>query len=379
MKSAVHSELFWNEPYKLELTRAVDPLGFDALREAMSNILAPFLTAGTRHAEHYVAVTVGLRWAKGRCENSIDKKIWPFFGAFERGLLQYWHCDPRNRPARLDYLGKNSIKDICNGRAPNIDKQILADQRATGLLGRYIESLRAIGLIHAGRIATDDSAVTKFLGDPQFEWDGRTPGSWSRLSAIFSPVDVRTAWPRLGKNLFDLADHPQQRIQMNCTARAICTSPGARWVQLANSSKLLEPQRRIAAATAPTEELETQLRDIFSTLLRGRPAPVSTETTTRIQRLASQITERRVISTVWPGKPPIAQVLEKQIGTVATGRLSQEALLKWHLEVMEARGVEPWLLDMGERSTRTLPTTRASPDSRLTNIRTLIGETKWAA
>src|SRR5689334_19146518 len=94
------SELFWNAAFPLESTRAVDPLGFDALREAMANLLAPFLTAGTRHAEHYVAVAVGLRWAKARAKSVVDKEIWPFFEVFERGLLQHWHSHPARRPAR---------------------------------------------------------------------------------------------------------------------------------------------------------------------------------------------------------------------------------------------------------------------------------------
>ena len=77
------------------------PSGFDALREAMSNVLAPFLTGATRHAEHYVAVAVGLRWAKSRANRPVDKYIWPLFGAFERGLLQYWHlCPGKGRPAQ---------------------------------------------------------------------------------------------------------------------------------------------------------------------------------------------------------------------------------------------------------------------------------------
>src|SRR6266404_6821168 len=113
MKSAARSELFWNAPHKFESTRAVDPLGFDALREAMSNVLAPCLTGATRHAEHYIALAVGLRWAKSRATQSVDKNIWPYFELFERGLLQYWHREPSSRPARKRYLGKRVISTIC--------------------------------------------------------------------------------------------------------------------------------------------------------------------------------------------------------------------------------------------------------------------------
>jgi len=54
MTTLCRSELFWNAPYRFPSTRAVDPLGFDALREAMSNDLVPFLNGAPTHAEHYV-------------------------------------------------------------------------------------------------------------------------------------------------------------------------------------------------------------------------------------------------------------------------------------------------------------------------------------
>jgi hypothetical protein len=261
MKSETRSELFWNAPHKLTSTRAVDPLGFDALREAMSNVLAPFLTGATRHAEHYVAVIVGLRWAKKRAGLALDKDIWPLFGAFERGLLQYWHRNPANRPARRRYLGKKRIAILCQGKRPDVQAWILQDQRGVGLLGSYIESVRAIGLVKPGLIVTEEDAATQFLGDPRFEWAGTSPGNWEGLSEIFGHVDLRRAWPRLGKLLFDSSIISEQRLQMHSSARAVCSSPNADWSRLAQSQALLEPQRRIAAATGLTATLEARLRD----------------------------------------------------------------------------------------------------------------------
>ena len=378
MKSENHSEVFWNAPHQLEFTRAVDPLGFDALREAMSNVLAPFLTGATRHAEHYVAVAVGLRWAKSRANRPVDKYIWPLFGAFERGLLQYWHLCPRNRPARRSYLGKRRIREICEGKRPDVQAPILQDQRNVGLLGNYIELLRAIAFVKTGQIVLDDEAVTQFLGDFRFEWAGTSPGSWQTLIEIFAAVDFRNAWPRLGKRLFALTDQTQQRVQMHSTARAVCGSPNSDWAQLAQSSALLEPQRRIAAATNPTAELETQLRELFGELLMGHNVPVTNAKARQLGKLATQITKLDVINTVWPSQPALAQTISRQIETAAKGRLSGKTLLEWHLEVMRARATEPWILDLGERSALRLTTTRADPDFRLTNLRTLLRETRWA-
>jgi len=378
MKPAIHSEIFWNAPHLFESTRAVDPLGFDALREAMSNVLAPFLTGATRHAEHYVAVAVGLRWAKSRASRPLDKDIWPLFRAFERGLLQYWHLCPGNRPARRRYLGKRRIAEICAGKRPNVQAPILRDQRGVGLLGSYIESLRAIALVKPAQIVIDEEAVTQLLGDPRFEWAGTSPGNWQSLVEIFAGVDLRSAWPRLGHRLFDLADLSQQRAQMYSAARSISASPNADWVRLAKCRTLLEPQQRIAAATGLTAELEARLREMFGELLKGQKPAVTRAMVGRLAKLAGQVTKLRVIDTVWPSEPALAKVLRLHIENAARGRLSEKALLEWHLEVMRARGTEPWVQDLGERSALKLPTDRADPDFRLTNLQTLLRETKWA-
>ncbi len=378
MKPDSHSQIFWNARHELASTRAVDPLGFDALREAMSNVLAPFLTGATRHAEHYVAVTVGLRWAKTRANRPIDKLIWPLFAAFERGLLQYWHMCPASRAARRTYLGKRLVAEICKGKRPDVQAPILQDQRGVGLLGSYIESLRAIGLVNPGQILINEQAATQFLGDPQFEWAGTSPGSWHTLINIFRVVDSRNAWPRLGKRLFDLTDQTQQRVQMHSSARAVRGTPNADWMHLAQSSALLESQQRVAAATGPTSELETRLRDLFGVLLNGRDITVTKGTAKTLGTLARRITKLEVINTVWPSWPALAQTMERHIENAAKNRLSQRALLEWHLDVMRVRSTEPWIQGLGERSAIKLSTARADPDFRLTNLRTLLRETRWA-
>ena len=48
------SSLFWNQPPDRDPTRSVDPLGFDALREAMADKLVPLLTGATRDADEYL-------------------------------------------------------------------------------------------------------------------------------------------------------------------------------------------------------------------------------------------------------------------------------------------------------------------------------------
>ncbi|BAU49569.1 hypothetical protein SVA_3021 [Sulfurifustis variabilis] len=374
----MRSELFWNEPYRFVSTRPIDPLGFDALREAMANVLAPFLTGATRHAEHYVAVVVGLRWAKSRATRSIDRDIWPLFAAFERGLKQYWHRHPGNRSARRRYLGKRRIADICNGKRPDIQAPILQDQRGVGLLGNYVESVRAIGLVRPGELVIGEKAVTQLLGDPRFEWDGASPGSWQKLDYIFSSVDVRSAWPKLGRRLFDKGEASEGRIRMYSSAQAVRRHPTLDWLRLAGGRELLEPQRRIAAATGATAELEERLRGLFSDLLAGLVPRLADATVRRLANMGRQLVKLEVIDTVWPGQPVLAKAIRAQIERVASGRLSAETLLDWHHEIMGARGTERWLQELGERSALQLPKERGDPDFRLTNLRTLLQETRWA-
>ncbi len=346
----------------------------------MSNVLAPFLTGATQHAEHYIAVIVGLRWAKQQAALPVDKEIWTRFARFERGLKQFWHLVPSARPARSRYLGKREIAKICAGDRPNIHAQILVDQRGVGLLGNYIESLRAIGLVGAGQIVVDDAAVTHLLGDPRFEWNGVNPASWEALRKVFAAVDQRSAWPRLGRRLFDangLTALNDERLRMNSAARTLVAHLGLSWHQLAASRFLLEPQRRIAKATRPTADLEDGLRELFTRLLNGETPKPSRAMVRRLSGWAQQIIDLDVLGTVWAAEPALAKALRRQIDAVGNGRVSAHSVLNWHFEVMSARGTERWIRDVGERSSLKLTSQRNDPNYRLTNFRTLLQETKW--
>lgn len=380
MATFSRSRLFWNSPYQFSSTRAVDPLGFDALREAMSNVLVPFLTGATTHAEHYVAVIVGLRWAKGIASPSVDEQIWRHFARFERGLKQYWHRHPSGRPARSRYLGKRRISVICRGPRPNLDGAILVDQRGVGLLGNYIESVRAAGLVQRATLSVDDSSVVDLLGDPLFEWNGKTPSTWPALDSCFQSVDQRGAWRRLGRLLFDCGTEDDDHARMYSAARTLHARPnGDSWIHVATSKALLEPQRGIAAATQIITALEDGLRTLFSAMLVGEEPKVSRSVRSRLARLARQAIELKVIATAWPHEPPLARVLTAQIEMAANEQVSATTVLRWHHDIMTARATDHWVAALGERSTLQLPAARSDPDFRFANLRTLIRETRWAA
>lgn len=344
----------------------------------MSNVLVPFLTGATSHAEHYIAVAVGLRWAKAEASRVVDGEIWSRFRFFERGLKQFWHRHPSNRPARRRYLGKREIAAICDGLRPNVNRPILVDERGVGLLGNYIESIRAIGLASTGSIAIDDTAVSDLLGDPRFDWTGTSPANWGALDGIFAKVDQPRAWPRLGHRLFDGHDFSETKMQMFSAAKTARANVLGDWGRLAGSPLLLEPQRRVAKATGVVTEIEEHLRQIFEGMLAGQAPTIAGATARKVLGLAGKVLELNVINTVWPHQTGLAQVILKQFEGAAKHRLTANSVLRWHLEVMRSRGTDPWIQEIGERSALRLAGDRAEPDFRLGNLRTLLRETRWA-
>lgn len=73
--------------------------------------------------------------------SSVDAKIFnQGFSPFERGLKQYWYKFRGTTSG-----GINIVRKLCEGLQPDLRRPILVDQRATGLLGNYIVSLRGMG------------------------------------------------------------------------------------------------------------------------------------------------------------------------------------------------------------------------------------------
>src|SRR5690349_18769754 len=132
--------IVWNIADQHLKERAVDPLGFDALREAMSDVLVPFLTGATRRAEDYLWILVGLEWAERTATTRLDVDIWSRFERFERALKLFWFKYTSHRR----FSGLRIIEKICRETRPDVSRAILTDQRGTGLMGNYIVSLRSI-------------------------------------------------------------------------------------------------------------------------------------------------------------------------------------------------------------------------------------------
>jgi hypothetical protein len=172
----------------------------------------------------------------------------------------------------------------------------------------------------------------------------------------------------------------EDRFRMYAAARTLKFSrPGDAWIQFATRKTLLEPQRQVAAATQSATQLEDGLRELFGAMLQGQEPTVSPSARNRLARLARKIISNNIIATIWPNEPPVAQVLEMQLDVTAHAQMSAAAVLQWHHEIMRVRATEPWLHAPGERSMLMLSAARGEPDFRLTNLQTLLRETKWVA
>ena len=335
------SSLFWNRAEKHTGDRAADPLGLDALREAMSNTLVPLLTGGTRRAYEFVWTLIGLRWAREHTGSTIDKDIfYNGFAMFERGLKQYWYYSSKRTGA-----GSNIIKQICQKRKPDLNTPILSDQRATGLLGSYIMSLRGMELVKSNSLLLNDDQVDKVLGGVKFTSGRNWSSSWDGLTHAFSSVSL--AWPtrRIGVRLFKESDDSMHRAARAVLAVRKGNSWPNGWGNVA-MRQLDAEQARIGRAAGPVAAFEGEALGAFATLLRG--GRISSSTKVSLKRLARRVKGADPFPSAWKSSMPLRSAIYFALTELAAGRDPAETLTRLHLKVTkEIRGNEPWINERG--------------------------------
>lgn len=361
---------FWNRPSTREINRSADPLGFDALREAMADGLVPLLTGGTRDADEYLWTLIGLRWARQETGAVVDKVLFNRgFAIFERALKQYWY-----RFEKRSSSGITVIKLICEQSAPDVQRRILLDQRATGLLGNYIVSLRGMGLVQKDSLRLVDEASELLLGDiafaPRRGWDS----SWASLSQAFKSVSLKLAKKRLGNRLFQGAVH-----EMNQAARAFRAKPSAtNWFKMSRRA-LGADQARLAAATRPVAFLESKALEAFGLLLRGHeklPGLMKRQ----VQSLAVEVRDANPFPPSWDTSSRLRGAMSGALSALAKGQSIERTLLQLHLEVtQEVRHTDPWLRCLGESPAafQDWKPGAGIPDYRFGNLRRLVRQTNW--
>jgi len=365
----MNSVLFWNQPPMRDQTRSVDPLGFVALREAMSDKLVPLLTGATQDADEYLWTLLGLRWAHETTNSSVDATLFgKGFAPFERALKQYWYKF-RGRKSG----GINVVRKLCEEARPDVDRPILVDQRATGLLGNYIVSLRGMGFVQKDSLRLHDDAVDRLLLDIRFDPKRSWTSSWSALNQSFNGIELKSARQRLGGRLFGGESQEMIRAAKAVLARAKASA----WAQTARR-ELDREQARLANATTAVVRLEKAALDAFGELLRGEktfPAPARRS----LRSLAVAVRNADPFPSSWPTGSPLRSAIHDALSSLGRGREPALTLLRLHKAVMQVRQTEPWLFQIGGTPAgfEMWRPGIGEPDFRFRNLRTLVRQTKW--
>ena len=363
--------LFWNAPPKRDDTRAVDPLGFDALREVMADGLAPLLTGATRHADEYLWTLIGLRVAPQLADSTVDDEFFAKgFAPFERALKQYWLKFESRRSG-----GVNTVEELIEGKCPTLSRPILADERATGLVGSYIVSLRGLGLIESNSLRVCSHETDKLLAAVEFNpKPTRWASSWKNLEQTFSQPDLRAAKRRLGRLLFATS-----QPLMNAAARAVRRSPSARdWHQVRWDAPGCG-QARVAKATESVAALGKTALLAFADLLKGDTS-LPPKQLQQLRRMAERALQANPYPDGWATDNRLRRIMDITWSRLADGKDVEAALVELHVEVTRGiRQTDPWIERVGERSESFADWEpgRGAPDYRFANLFRLLIETGW--
>ncbi len=353
--------------------RFVDPLGLDALREAMADTLVPLLTGATRDADEYIWTVVGLRWAQKETGSSIDSTIYnKGFAVFERALKQYWYKFCRKKSS-----GIKVVKELCDRPKPDVGRPILVDQRATGLLGSYIVSLRGMGLVQKNSLQVVEDVSYRLLADVHFTARNWT-SSWNNLEDTFShrKFDFAEVRKKLGVCLFS-----GDNQSMMHAASAIRKEPKAvSWDQVAQHLNDKE-QIRIAKATKALIQFEKAALAAFEEMLHGEKT-LSDSMRKKMCSSAIAVQKADPFPSSWTKSNPLRKAITIALVSLATSNHTNPAavLLRLHKSVThDIRKNEPWISDLGD-----IPTvftkwkpSEGTPDFRFGNLRKLVVQTKW--
>jgi hypothetical protein len=338
----------------------------------MADKLVPLLTGATRDADEYLWTLVGLRWAREATGSSVDATIFnKGFAPFERALKQYWYKFRRRVSG-----GINVVKKLCDDAQPDVQRPILVDQRATGLLGNYIVSLRGMRLVQKDSLCVDEDAADRLLVDIKFAPPRGWIASWDALKGAFSGIELKLkpVRRRLGVRLF-AGESPE----MTRAARSVLTRPGATsWAQVGRRD-LDSEQARLAEATTALVRFETVAIEAFGGLLRGeKTLPQATRRSLR--SLAAATRHPDPFPSSWGESNPLRSAICDALFSLARGRDPAAALLGLHITVTrEVRQTEPWLAHLGDMPAgfQRWPPSAGVPDFRFGNLRNLVHQTRW--
>lgn len=371
----MQDSIFWNKPPIRERGRSVDPLGFVALREAMADALVPLLSGATRSADDYIWTMIGLRWAMERTGSVIEDKIYNDrnygFATFERALKQYWY----KKSGRISGLGVNVVRDICDGARPDVTRQILVDQRGTGLLGNYVVSLRGMDLVEKNTITLKMESVDRLLGDISFNTTRDWLSSWNTLHNVFNRTQssalFKAAKYRLGVKMFG------ENQSMRRAARSVLLSNNAKNWGSVKKNELDSEQAYIAEATNSVSLFEKRALNAFHKLLQGQESILNSEKTA-LRDAAVAVSKVKPFPLSWTSDNALRKAISSSILSLTRGASQVDSILQLHISITnKIRHNEPWISSVGEVNShlRDWRPNTEMPDYRFGNLIDLIHQT----
>ena len=336
----------------------------------MADALVPLLTGATGDADEYLWTLVGLRWARELTGSSVDAKIFnQGFARFERALKQYWYKFEGRRSG-----GITVVEKLCKGSQPELGRPILVDQRATGLLGNYIVSLRGMGLVQTDSLLVVEDAADRLLVDVHFSPPRSWTSSWGNLKKAFSGIDFKASRRRLGVRLFKESDGAMTRAAIATRARP----KALLWGQIGRRY-LAREQARLAEATTPVVRFEATALKAFGEIVRGeKTLPASVRR--NLRSLATAARDADPFPSNWANDNPLRSAISDAFSSLARGREPASTLLRLHVAVTrDVRQTEPWVLHLGDipAGFQKWQPGRGVPDFRFMNLRTLLRQTRW--
>lgn len=169
--------LFWTEPSSDRDSRPTDPLGLDAMRTQLADVLVPCLTGRvSRHEDFYWSLLFL------RCGSSDDEARERRFLEYERLLKLWWvHTGTDQGFAGVEGAKRQARE---TGAPRTAYRPLLKTPRAQGLLGAHLNPLRRLNLVRSDRLelTSDGEALVRGGGE------GLEPvrsGDWSTLRRAF--------------------------------------------------------------------------------------------------------------------------------------------------------------------------------------------------
>ena len=325
------TRLFWLQPPAGSGTREVDPIGMSALHEAAANVLLPCISGRTREADEYLWTLIGLREGgeDGYSGGRTDADIWQSFSRFEKALKMYWYAS-----GRRSFTGINAVREQDRQGREDLDFQLLSNQRALGLLGAYVRSLREAGLVENGSLKVS-SPGKGLVSRMDFQWCGELTQRWASRFERATQQMLTPAGKEMGVALGQKLFCPQEMCGAAKAIRLLGATP--KWPAAAGDLRDWPAKQVVAKAGAHLIRLLVASTRAFWTIIQSPNAKIQPMPTKQLRQIDW-------LSAIYDSRPLIDHWKEFLTAAGRSSTAAKHALVELHLRTWQDRDHgEPWI------------------------------------